>query len=80
MTLWTTVLLASGFAFASKFLGYVVPHQVLDGRVVSKVAVRRIPWPRCHPAHFAADRRRQAHGPNAARHRPGGVNGRSCRR
>jgi branched-subunit amino acid transport protein len=37
MTLWTTVLLASGLAFALKLLGYVVPHQLLDGRVVSKV-------------------------------------------
>jgi hypothetical protein len=37
MTLWATVLLASGFAFGLKFLGYVVPHQVLDGVVVSKV-------------------------------------------
>jgi len=38
MTLWTTVLLASGLAFATKFLGYVVPHQVLDGVVISRVA------------------------------------------
>ena len=37
MTLWTTVLLASGFAFALKFLGYVVPHHVLDGAVISRV-------------------------------------------
>jgi len=37
MTLWTTVLLASGLAFALKFLGYVVPHQVLDGPVVARV-------------------------------------------
>ena len=37
MTLWTTVLLASGLAFALKFLGYVVPHHVLDGVVVSRV-------------------------------------------
>ena len=37
MTLWTTVLLASGFAFALKLLGYLVPHQVLDGAVVSRV-------------------------------------------
>jgi len=37
MTLWTTVLLASGLAFALKFLGYVVPHQVLDGVIVSRV-------------------------------------------
>ena len=37
MTLWTTVLLASALAFALKFLGYVVPHQVLDGVIVSRV-------------------------------------------
>ena len=37
MTLWTTVLIASGLAFALKLMGYVVPHQVLDGRVVSRV-------------------------------------------
>jgi hypothetical protein len=37
MTLWTTVLLASGLAFALKLLGYVVPHQVLDGAIVSRV-------------------------------------------
>src|ERR1019366_9247750 len=38
MTLWTTVLLASGLAFALKFLGYVVPHRVLDGVVLSRVS------------------------------------------
>jgi len=37
MTLWTTVLLASGLSFAVKFLGYLVPHQVLEGRVLSRV-------------------------------------------
>jgi branched-subunit amino acid transport protein len=37
MTLWTTVLLASGLAFTLKLLGYVVPHQVLDGVFVSRV-------------------------------------------
>ncbi|MDQ1537355.1 MAG: hypothetical protein QOE58_1748 [Actinomycetota bacterium] len=37
MSQWTTVLLASGLAFALKFLGYVVPHQVLDGAVVSRI-------------------------------------------
>lgn len=37
MTLWTTVLLASALAFALKLLGYVVPHQLLDGVVVSRV-------------------------------------------
>lgn len=37
MTLWTTVLLASGLAFALKLLGYVVPHHVLDRPVVSRV-------------------------------------------
>jgi len=37
MTLWTTVLLASGLAFALKLLGYVVPHQLLDRPVVSRV-------------------------------------------
>lgn len=38
MTLWTTVLLASGLAFALKFIGYVVPHQMLDGAILSRVA------------------------------------------
>jgi hypothetical protein len=37
MSQWTTVLFASGLAFALKFLGYVVPHQVLDGAVVSRI-------------------------------------------
>jgi Branched-chain amino acid transport protein (AzlD) len=37
MTLWTTVLLASGLAFALKLLGYLVPHQMLDGPVVSRM-------------------------------------------
>ena len=37
MTLWTTVLLASGLSFALKLLGYVVPHHVLDHPVVSRV-------------------------------------------
>ena len=37
MTLWTTVLLASGFAFALKFLGYVVPHSTLDHPVLSRM-------------------------------------------
>lgn len=37
MTLWTTVLLASGLSFAVKFLGYLVPHQMLEGRVLSRV-------------------------------------------
>ena len=37
MTLWTTVLMASAFAFALKLLGYVVPHHALDGVVVSRV-------------------------------------------
>jgi Branched-chain amino acid transport protein (AzlD) len=37
MTLWTTVLLASGLAFAFKLLGYFVPHQVLDGPVFSRI-------------------------------------------
>lgn len=37
MTLWTTVLVASGLAFALKLLGYVVPHQMLDGAMVSRV-------------------------------------------
>jgi hypothetical protein len=38
LTLWTTVLLASGLAFAIKFLGHVVPHRVLDGAVFSRVS------------------------------------------
>ena len=37
MTLWTTVLLASGLSFALKYLGYVVPHQVLDGPIFSRM-------------------------------------------
>jgi branched-subunit amino acid transport protein len=37
VSLWTTVLLASGLAFALKLLGYVVPHRMLDGAVVSRV-------------------------------------------
>jgi branched-subunit amino acid transport protein len=37
MTLWTTVLVASGLAFLLKFLGYVVPHQLLEGPLVSRV-------------------------------------------
>jgi Branched-chain amino acid transport protein (AzlD) len=37
MTLWTTVLLASGLAFALKLLGYVVPQHTLDHRVLSKM-------------------------------------------
>jgi Branched-chain amino acid transport protein (AzlD) len=38
MTLWTTVLLASGLAYALKLAGYVVPDHVLDGPVLSRVA------------------------------------------
>jgi hypothetical protein len=38
VTLWTTVLLASGLAYALKLAGYVVPHHVLDGAVLSRVA------------------------------------------
>lgn len=38
MTLWTTVLLASGLAFALKLAGYVVPHHLLDGPRLSRVA------------------------------------------
>ena len=37
MTLWTTVLLASGLSFALKFLGYVVPHRTLDHPVLSRM-------------------------------------------
>lgn len=37
MTLWTTVLLASGLSFGLKLLGYLVPHHLLDGPVVSRV-------------------------------------------
>lgn len=37
MTLWTTVLLASAVAFALKFVGYVVPHHLLDGVIFSRV-------------------------------------------
>ena len=37
MTLWTTVLLASGLAFALKFLGYVVPQHTLDHPVLSRM-------------------------------------------
>jgi hypothetical protein len=38
MTLWATVLLASGLAFAVKFLGHVVPHRLLDRAVFSRVS------------------------------------------
>ena len=38
MSLWTTVLLASGLSFALKLAGYVVPHHVLDGPVLSRVS------------------------------------------
>jgi Branched-chain amino acid transport protein (AzlD) len=38
MTLWATVLLASGLAFAIKFLGHVVPHRLLDRAVFSRVS------------------------------------------
>ena len=38
MTLWTTVLLASGLSFALKLAGYVVPHHLLDGPRLSRVA------------------------------------------
>ncbi len=38
MTLWTTVLLASGLSYALKLAGYVVPHHVLDGPILSRVA------------------------------------------
>lgn len=37
MTLWTTVLVASGLSFALKLLGYLVPHHLLDGPAVSRV-------------------------------------------
>ena len=37
MTLWTTVLLASGLAFALKLLGYVVPHHTLDHPILSRM-------------------------------------------
>jgi len=37
MTLWITVLLASVLAFGLKFVGYVVPHQMLDHPVVSRM-------------------------------------------
>ncbi|MEO8518932.1 MAG: AzlD domain-containing protein [Dermatophilaceae bacterium] len=38
MTLWTTVLLASGLSFVLKLAGYVVPHHLLDGPRLSRVA------------------------------------------
>jgi hypothetical protein len=38
MTLWATVLIASGLAFAVKFLGHVVPHRLLDRAVFSRVS------------------------------------------
>lgn len=38
MTLWTTVLLSSGLAFALKLLGHVVPHHILDGPVISRMS------------------------------------------
>jgi len=37
MTLWTTVVLASALAFMLKYVGYVVPHHVLDGPRLSRV-------------------------------------------
>jgi len=37
MNLWTTVLLASGLAYALKLLGYLVPQHTLDHPVVSRV-------------------------------------------
>lgn len=37
MSLWTTVLLSCGIAYALKLLGYVIPQHALDGPVVSRV-------------------------------------------
>lgn len=37
MTLWATVLVASALAFATKYLGYVVPHHLLDGPRLSRM-------------------------------------------
>ncbi len=37
MTTWTAVLLACAFAFALKFLGYVVPTRWLDGDRTTRV-------------------------------------------
>ncbi|MHB8187444.1 MAG: AzlD domain-containing protein [Dermatophilaceae bacterium] len=37
MTLWSTVLLASGLAFALKLAGYLVPHRTLDHPVLSRM-------------------------------------------
>jgi hypothetical protein len=34
---WTTVLLASGLAFALKLLGYVVPARWLEGRRTTRI-------------------------------------------
>ncbi|HET8601372.1 MAG TPA: AzlD domain-containing protein [Segeticoccus sp.] len=37
MTLWVTVLAASVIAYGLKYLGYVVPHQWLEGERVTRV-------------------------------------------
>ena len=37
MTLWATVLLASGLVFAIKLLGYFVPHHTLDHPVLARM-------------------------------------------
>lgn len=42
MSTWTTVLLASGLAYAFKLAGYLVPEHLLDGPIVSRM-VRLLP-------------------------------------
>lgn len=37
MSTWATVLLASGLAYALKLAGYLVPHQLLEGRRLRRV-------------------------------------------
>jgi hypothetical protein len=61
MTLWTTVLLASGLAFVLKFLGYVVPHQVLDGACGG---------PDLHRARWRSDGGRPGSRPGRSSHSP----------
>ncbi|MBD2758488.1 AzlD domain-containing protein [Yimella sp. cx-573] len=37
MSLWTTVILAGALSLATKLLGYLIPHEWLDGPLVSRV-------------------------------------------
>lgn len=42
MSLWTTVLISCGLAYALKLLGYLVPAHLLDGPVATRM-VRLLP-------------------------------------